>query len=97
VAIAACSQAQTFTLDKLQFVFGVVALVVGGAEAIQRQEWVLFALGVLGAGIGLVSSLGGPAGVGIRSRWLWAIAFHPLGIPGLVCPGGVGSGLCVER
>lgn len=48
VAIALCSQAQTFTLDKLQLVFGVVALVVGGAEALQRQEWVLFGLGVLG-------------------------------------------------
>jgi len=51
VAVVACSQAQTFTLNKLQFVFGVFALVVGGAEALQRQEWVLFALGVLGAGI----------------------------------------------
>lgn len=48
VAIALCSQAHTFTLDKLQLVYGVVALVVGGAEAWQRQEWVLFALGVLG-------------------------------------------------
>jgi len=51
VAIVACSEAPTFTLEKLQFVFGVFALVVGGAEAIQRQEWVLFALGVLGAGV----------------------------------------------
>jgi len=48
VAIAACSRAPTFTLAKLQLVYAVVALAVGGAEALQQREWVLYALGVLG-------------------------------------------------
>jgi len=54
VAIAVSSQSSALPLSKLQGLYAVVALTIGGLEAFNRGAYLLYGLGLLGMGLSWV-------------------------------------------